>query len=394
MVEDENSSGKQIAIVASSFLPRQEASSYCITTNGLGGGGGAHARPHGQNTVRPRHPRTHPSLSTPPTTPPLHAHAHAHRTPRAGHCRPAQPIRVAPEARAVQGSVHAPLPGEVDLVKSIFRGGVWGGGLCLSSKRAMTFQRKRLRLAARIATRLIRAGLALGLERQRRNKKDCGGLSRSSRKLPHLRLPLNAESAALARRGFKVLLAALGKLGKSSRLSDYRAYVETRTTTGALIKELKLKAGQVCAGGRGAGGGGAGGGQNEPRAADRGQARQRRQNGGSERPRRRRQAAEAAPAAQQPGNWLPALRVQDGGPLELRWEGLRHLLQGLQVQAGQRGAAVLLLPLMARCGGRLGSGTMCPLRPSRQCHHGSRLTAHGCRTGGGPSPAAGIRSEP
>jgi hypothetical protein len=34
----------------------------------------------------------------------------------------------------------------------------------------MTFQRAQLRLAARTATRLIRAGLALGLERQRRNK--------------------------------------------------------------------------------------------------------------------------------------------------------------------------------------------------------------------------------
>ncbi len=110
----------------------------------------------------------------------------------------------------------------------------------------MTFQRAQLRLARNIATQLIRAGagLALRLKRQRREG-GCGGLSRSSRRLPHLRLPLNAESAAVAKRGFKVLLAALRKLGTSGDLKNYRAYVESRATTGTLIKELRLKAGKV-----------------------------------------------------------------------------------------------------------------------------------------------------
>jgi hypothetical protein len=62
----------------------------------------------------------------------------------------------------------------------------------------MAFQRAQLRLARKTATGLLRAGLALGLERQRRNKKDCGGLSRSSRRLPHLRLPAPQLPSSLA----------------------------------------------------------------------------------------------------------------------------------------------------------------------------------------------------
>ncbi len=90
----------------------------------------------------------------------------------------------------------------------------------------MAFQRARLCLPRNTATRLIRASLALGLERKAREG-GCGGLSRSSLWLPHLRLPVNDESAAVVKQGFEKLLDALAKLGKPSRLEDYEARVET-----------------------------------------------------------------------------------------------------------------------------------------------------------------------
>jgi hypothetical protein len=80
-----------------------------------------------------------------------------------------------------------------------------------------TFQQASLALPRDTAKRLIRAGLALGLERKA-NEGGCGGVSRSSAKLPHCRLPLTDEAVvAVVEPGFEKLLGALAKLGKPSR---------------------------------------------------------------------------------------------------------------------------------------------------------------------------------
>ncbi len=52
----------------------------------------------------------------------------------------------------------------------------------------------------------------MGLQRKRKGR--CGGLIRTSLGTPFLRLPPTDKSAAVAMLGFKVLLAALRKLGK------------------------------------------------------------------------------------------------------------------------------------------------------------------------------------
>jgi hypothetical protein len=88
-----------------------------------------------------------------------------------------------------------PLGARRSLLRLLGGGGVsyWGWVTSAHIKlRPMSFQRAQLRLARKTATRLIQAGLALGLERQRREG-GCGGLRRSSRRLPHLRLPLDME---------------------------------------------------------------------------------------------------------------------------------------------------------------------------------------------------------
>ncbi len=118
-----------------------------------------------------------------------------------------------------------------------------------------TFQRASLPLPRDTAKRLIRAGHALGPERKA-DEGGCGGLSRSSAKLPHCRLPLTDEAVvAVVMPGFEALLGELAKLGKPSRFEDYDTRVECRATTCALIKELGLKAGKVCAGKAWGGGG-------------------------------------------------------------------------------------------------------------------------------------------
>ncbi len=114
-----------------------------------------------------------------------------------------------------------------------------------SNRVSMAFERAMLMAPADTATRLIDWGLATGLRRQRAKPGSCGGLSRTSLSLPRQRLPPSKESDALALLGFKKLLKARGRLGFPDKLDAYRAYYEQRATTGSLLKELKLEAGEV-----------------------------------------------------------------------------------------------------------------------------------------------------